>query len=214
MMLQPDIPSIERRVKRYWYTDGIGEIAGGGLFVMVGLYFGLQGYLGEDSLLTTVLQASLVLVIVGGTFAARWMVNLLKTRLTYPRTGYVEYRRSERNSRSQTILVALIGMGMAVSAVLIAYLLGSPDLVVAMTGIIIGFVLAIVVGRTSGSIRFYLLGMASFFLGLILSFSGMPQDIALAWYYALMGFVTIASGGFALGRFLRQNPPPLEVGSE
>jgi hypothetical protein len=213
-MLQPDIPSLEKRVKRYWYTDGIAEIVGGGFFVLVGLYFGLQGYLGEDSLLTAVLQGSMVLLFIGGAFAASWMVNLLKTRLTYPRTGYVEYHRPQSKSRSRTILVALVGLGVAVSAVLIAYLLGSPDLIVAMTGIIIGVVLAIVLGRISGSIRFYLLGVASFVLGLILSFSGMPQNIALAWYYALMGLVTMTSGGLALGRFLRHSPPPLELGSE
>ena len=33
---------VEKRVKRYWYTDGIGELAGGGMIFLIGLYFAGQ----------------------------------------------------------------------------------------------------------------------------------------------------------------------------
>jgi len=60
------------------------------MFFLLGLYFGVQGYLGENSLVSVILQISLTLIMIGGAFGVRWVVNILKARLTYPRTGYVE----------------------------------------------------------------------------------------------------------------------------
>ena len=95
-MDKDDMQQVERRVKRYWYTDGIAEISSGGMFLLLGLYFGVQGYFGETSLVSIILQVSMVLLMVGGIFGVRWLVNTLKTRLTYPRTGFVEYRVNEK----------------------------------------------------------------------------------------------------------------------
>ena len=81
---------VEQRVKRYWFSDGIGELAGGGMFLLLAAYFGIQQFLGESNLLSVILQGSLVLVMIGRIFGVRWLVTALKTRLTYARSGYVE----------------------------------------------------------------------------------------------------------------------------
>jgi hypothetical protein len=209
--MQQDLHQVEQRVRRYWYSDGIGELICGGMFVLLGVYFALQEYLGEDSPLTAILQASMVLLFIGGAFIARWLVNAMKTRLTYPRTGYVEYRAPQRNPRARGIVVLGVGMAVAVGAVLTARLLGSPDLIVAMTGILFGAVLAATAGRSTGLARFYVLGGISFTLGVILSFSGIPQGYALGLFYGLMGVAAILSGALVLGRYLRENPIPPEA---
>jgi len=88
--MQSNLSDVEQRVRRYWYTDGIGELIGGGMFILLGTYFALQEFLRHNSLLGGILQASLILVMIGGTAIARRLINTLKTRLTYPRTGDVE----------------------------------------------------------------------------------------------------------------------------
>jgi len=33
--MQSNLSDVEERVKRYWYTDGIGELIGGGMFILL-----------------------------------------------------------------------------------------------------------------------------------------------------------------------------------
>ena len=95
--MQSNLSDVEQRVKRYWYTDGIGELIAGGMFLLLGLYFSIQQYFGHQSLVGVILQSSLLVVLIGGAMIGRRLISVLKTRLTYPRTGYVEYQTNEKN---------------------------------------------------------------------------------------------------------------------
>ena len=57
---------VEQRIKRYWYTDGIGELIGGGMFILLGTYFAAQQYFGENSMVSGLLQAGLIIFLLGG----------------------------------------------------------------------------------------------------------------------------------------------------
>ena len=46
-MENDEMKQVEQRVKRYWYADGIAELTSGCLFVLLGIYFGAQGFLGR-----------------------------------------------------------------------------------------------------------------------------------------------------------------------
>jgi hypothetical protein len=81
--MQNSFSEVERRVKRYWYSDGIGELVGGGMLVLLGIYFAfqesLQGFLGGNSLVGTILQMGFFLLLfIGGGWINQWLVNLLK----------------------------------------------------------------------------------------------------------------------------------------
>src|SRR6266508_3231018 len=104
--METKLSDVEQRVKSYWYTDGIGELAGGGLILLIGLYFAGQEWLPEGSVGRTLLESSLALLLIGGAAVTRWLVNALKARLTYPRTGYVEYQASQKNTSSRRLLAA------------------------------------------------------------------------------------------------------------
>src|SRR5512138_5195 len=102
--MKDSLAEIEGRVRRYWFSDGIGELMGGALFLLLGLYFSAQQYFGDQSPIGIILQSSFVILVIGGVFVGRWMINQLKSRLTYPRTGYVEYRvKDKSNIRRRTI---------------------------------------------------------------------------------------------------------------
>jgi len=209
-----EIKQVEQRVKRYWYTDGIAELAGGGMFLLLGIYFGAQGILGEDSLLGVILQVSLILILVGGAFGVRWLVNTLKTRLTYPRTGYVEYRVNEKQAKLRRYVVAGVAMIIATASIVLIDYIRGLDAMTLVTGLLVGLIFIALRGKSSGLKRFYVLGGLAILLGVALSFSSLSQAYNLGLFYGLMGLAIVVSGGLVLRRYLDENPLPLENGHE
>jgi uncharacterized membrane protein len=206
--METKLSDVEERVKRYWYTDGIGELIGGGMFVLLGIYFALQEVLGQDSTLGGILQASFVLLMIGGVFVSRRLINTLKTRLTYPRTGYVEYQVDERGMRWRRILGVVLAFVISALTIVFVRLFQFFDSVVAVTGLIVALILVVLRAKSAGLARFYVLGTISLVLGLALSLSGLPNGYSLGLFYGLMGGCFFISGGLTLGRYLQENPLP------
>jgi predicted tellurium resistance membrane protein TerC len=213
-MQTQDLSQIEQRVKRYWYEDGIAELAGGGMFILLGLYFAIQGIFGEISLVSVILQVSLALLMIAGAFGVRWLVNLLKTRLTYPRTGYVQYRVNERDTKHRRYTIAGSAMLIAVASVVLADYIRAFDSMVLVTGLLVGLILIVLRGKSAGLKRFYVLGVLAVLLGAVLSMSGLTQAYNLTLFYGLSGITFIVSGGLTLRRYLHEHPLQPEAGSE
>jgi hypothetical protein len=209
-----DIKDVEQRVKRYWYTDGVAELASGGMFVLLGLYFGIQGYLGENSLVSVILQVSLALLMIGGAFGVRWLVNALKSRLTYPRTGYVEYRVNERDAKVRRYVVAGVAMIIAIASIVLVDYIRGLDSMVLVTGLLAGVIFIALRGKSSGLKRFYALGVLAILLGIALAFSRLAQAYTLGLFYGLLGAAILVSGALVLHRYLNENPLPAENGNE
>jgi hypothetical protein len=209
--MQNNVSDVERRVRRYWYTDGIGELIGGGMFILLGLYFALQEFMGQNSLVSGILQASLVLVMIGGMFISRRLINGLKTRLTYPRTGYVEYEVNDRAIKSRRIWVALLAFTISALTMVFVRLFQFFDAIVAVTGVAVGLILVFLRAKSAGLTRFYALGAVAVLLGLGLSVSKLPNAYSLGLFYGLMGLAFIMSGGWTLLRYLKDNPLPADA---
>jgi hypothetical protein len=206
--MQRDFSTIEQRVKRYWFTDGLGELIGGGMFLLLGVYFALQEFLGANSLVGGILQVSLVLVLIGGMWIGRRLINALKARLTYPRTGYVEYQVDEHNMRARRIWTAALAFAISALTMVFVRSLDFFDSIVAVTGIGVGLILVILRAKAAGLTRFYILGLISVLLGLTLAVSGLPNGYSLGLFYGSMGICFMISGGWTLQRYLRENPLP------
>lgn len=202
---------IEQRVKRYWYDDGIGELMGGAVFLLLGLYFSAQQYLGDRSFLGGLLQAGFVVILIGGVFLARRLVDALKERVTYPRTGFVEYRRNNRNAVLMRVLSVVVGMTVALVSIFVVRRFEMIDAMVAVTGVLVAFILIAKQGWSAGVGRFYFLSAASIVFGGVLSMSGFARGYNLGLFYLLMGIAFALSGGLTLKRYLRENPLPPEA---
>jgi hypothetical protein len=211
--MNTNFSEVEQRVKRYWFKDGIGELSGGGLFVVLGLFFAGNECLPPNSLSRTLLDSSLILVLISGVFIARWFINLLKTRLTYPRTGYVEYPPSKKNTPSRRILTAVIAMSVSILMILFGRATGSFNWIPGFTGIAVGVIL-IMTQAQGGGMRFYILGGLSIILGLTFSFSSLSEAYSLGLFYGLTGASAMISGWVTLARYLRENPMPVEKNNE
>ena len=211
--MNSNFSDVEQRVKRYWFKDGIGELAGGGLFVVLGLFFAGNEWLPPNSLARTLLDSSLILVLIGGMFIARWFINLLKTHLTYPRTGYVKYYPGKKNTPSRRTLTAVVAMSVSILMVLFGRVTGSFNWIPGFTGLAVGVIL-IMTQAQSGGRKFYVLGFFSIIVGLTLSFGVLSEAYSLGLFYGLIGVAAMISGGLTLARYLRENPMPAEKNNE
>jgi hypothetical protein len=181
------------------------------MFILLGIYFALQEFLGQNSMISGLIQASLILVMIGGMAISRWLITTLKTRLTYPRTGYVEYKVNESQMRSRRIWAMLLALAISVLTMIFVRLFQTFDSIVAVTGAAVGLILMILRAKSFGLSRFYVLGAISVILGLALSISRLPNGYSLGLFYGLMGVTFMLSGGLTLRRYLKENPLPADV---
>lgn len=204
--MKDNVSDVEQRVKRYWYVDGFGElVGGGGMCLILALYFSAQQYFGDDSLVGGLLQASLVLVLIGGMFVVRRLINAAKLRVTYPRTGYVEYSTS-KNKMFVGILSGVVGMVMAMTFIFIVRQFNQIDAMVAVSGVVMGIILLAKQVWTTKVKRFYILSAAATLYGVALSVSGFSRGYNLGLFYALMSLSFAISGGLTLKKYLDENP--------
>jgi len=212
--MSDNLMDVERRIKRYWYSDGLAEISVGGMFLLLGLYFAVQGYFGEGSTVSVILQTGMILVMLAGFMATQWLVNTLKSRLTYPRTGYVEYRVKDNDAKQRRYVVIAVAAMIAVASMVLINYIRDLDSMVLGTGFLIGVIFIVLRGKSSGVTRFYYLGGFSLLLGIALSFDKLPQAYNLGLFYCLLGVALLISGGLVLRRYLRENPMPTEGDDE
>jgi len=205
---------VEQRVRRYWYVDGFGElVGGGGMCLLLAIYFTAQQYFGDDSLMGSLLQASLVVVLLGGMLLVRRLINAAKLRVTYPRTGYVQYS-VPTNKRLMSVLSAVVGMIMAMTFIFIVRQFNRIDALVAVSGAVMGIILFMKQVWTTKVKRFYILSAMAVLYGVLLSVSGLPRGYNLGLFYALMSLSFAISGGLTLKKYLDENPLQTELGNE
>ena len=204
--MKDNLSDIEQRVKRYWYVDGFGElVGGGGMCLILAIYFAAQEYFGDDSLMGSLLQVSLFFVLVGGMFLVRRLINAAKLRVTYPRTGYIEYT-TPQNKKWMGALSAIVGMVMAMTFIFIVRQFNRIDAMVAVSGAVMGIILFVKQVWTAKVKRFYILSAAAVLYGVALSVSGFPRGYNLGLFYALMSLSFAISGGLTLKKYLDENP--------
>lgn len=211
--MQTEMKEVEQRIKGYWYRDGFGEMAGGLVFLILGGYFALSEALG-DSVWGGILQAGLIIVLIGLMYVGRRLVSALKSRFVYPRTGFVEYRVEEDKRHARKLLAGVVAAVMAAGFVLVVRLSSVENLTAALTGLAGGVILIFFRTKAVGLARFTLMGIISIGLGLVLAFSEIAMDYALGLYYGLMALVFFISGALVLNKYLRDNPRPAKGSRE
>ena len=207
--MNDEISNAQRRAARYAYVDGSVEFFLGGLCLLLGVYFYLNVILPEGSMLSNLLNASLMLVIFGGFFVTNRLIRRFKERITYPRSGYVAYRQASGANRLLRRLLAGV-IAVLISGVITLlftnYRLGAAWMP-AVTGIIFGVVLGIMAFR-SGLVRLYLLALIAVVIGGGLMLNQVGDTAGLAAFYGLMAAALLASGSCTLVQYLRHTPLP------
>lgn len=188
---------------QYWYEDGLSEILVGVLFLLIGLLLTLQGYLPPHPLWTALSALALPLLIVGGVYAFRWLTRRLKERITYPRTGYVAYRRERSRRRWLWNAVVVAGMG-----IIVALLMLSAPASLAWLPLIQGLIVGaffLWIAHQMALVRFYGFALASVSIGAAAAWGRVADPFDTALYYAGMGVLLIFVGAVVLGNYLRRS---------
>ncbi len=208
-----EIEKIERKTVRYWFIDGIWEMAWSGFILMWGLLFLAQALVppAKSSWQFLLLFGFLPLFILAG-WAVNRTVRTLKQKLTYPRTGYLSYRRPEGKQRVRRSVLAG-GLAGAIGA-LIAYLLLRLPANLAWMPLLTGLAFApvfVFLAVRAGAVRLYAVAGVSAAAGVVLSRSGWSDLMALAAYYGIIAVSLFISGFITCRRYLRRNPLPDEA---
>ena len=208
--MKNDIDKVIQRTHRYWYEDGLAEIATGCIFVVGGLFLSMMCFARPGSPLACIIAIGFLGLFAFGGLAVSRVVKALKNRVTYPRTGYVSYRRPESNRRRRPIVAGLgIALGM-LSIVLskvhaLAWLVSMPM----VEGLIVGGIL-LYLGYRLGLTRFYVLAFLSTLIGVVASLGGLGNALGSAAYFGALGVAQTVSGLFTLRAYLSKTKPPVE----
>jgi hypothetical protein len=208
-----DLEKIEKRTVQSFYEDGFFEIALGAVFLLLGGYFFAQMTAPEGSALEDALSILFIFVIGSSAFLASRILRFFKRRITYPRTGYVAFKKKEPNSRRRVAAAVVAGI---IGASLAALYSLSPSVKVLLPALN-GLLLAIAVlffANKIGLVRFFVLAALSAAIGLAVTAAGIGDIKGVSLYYGLFGAAGVLSGLATLIVYLRRSPRPAAEGPE
>jgi hypothetical protein len=194
-----------RRTRGYWYEDGLSEIALGLIFAAIGLLFWAEG---AGRVTAGLSSLGLLAIVIGGSLLGRWAVAAAKERLTYPRTGYVAYRRER--SQHRRLATGLIAGG--VSALVAFLTIGHPASLAwlpALQGLLGGGAL-LYGGAWLGLRRYWALALCSAAAGLACSLAGLGDLLGSGVFFLALGLAIAVSGLATLILYLRRTAPAAE----
>ena len=200
-----DIEKIEKRTVQSFYEDGLSEIALGAILLLLGGYFFAEAVVPEGSALRSELSLLFVLVIVSAGFLVNRILRVLKRRITYPRTGYVAFKKKEPSPKRRAATMIVAGI---ISASLAALYGLSPSLRAlfpAVNGLLFAVAVLLFANKV-GLVRFYVLAAASAVIGLAVTAAGIGDIKGIGFFYMLYGAALIVSGLATLVVYLRKSP--------
>jgi MFS family permease len=208
-----DIDKIEKRTVQSFYEDGLTEIVLGLVFLLLGGYFFAQAIVPEDSALDSMLSILFVLVIVSAGFLINRVLRFLKRRITYPRTGYVAFKKKEPSRRRRVAAAVTGGIIGASMAALYGLSPSVRMLLPALNGLLFAIAVLLIANKI-GMIRFYILAAASAVIGFAVTAAGVGDIKGISLYYGIFGAAMVISGLAALIVYLRRSPRPAADNTE
>lgn len=208
-----DVDKIEKRTVQSFYDDGVFEIALGSVFVLLGGYIFVQTALPKRSALAAIMSIALIGVIILAGFLVNRIIRVLKRRITYPRTGYVAFKKqpvSPRKRRRARLFGGFMGF-------LLALLIGLAPSLGVLLPVMVGFPLAMIafkIANKAGVARFFVLAALSAIIGFALPAAGIGGARGMGLALGLIGGSMILSGSTALIIYLRRHPRPAPDGPE
>lgn len=200
------ISNIQKQTFRYYYEDGLVELAVGALFAVIGLNTWLISILPSGTPLSLAAWITLPILTIGGIIGVQWMVKSLKERLVHPRTGFINYSTKPNPYRWYVIGGAL---AMVVTVLFLPFEWLNRESVAGGT---LMFLILVSIGAQVGLRRLIVIGGMAGVLGISLAFLPGNEHAGLSLTYAGAGFALLVSGGLALRSYLSKNPLSAESG--
>ncbi len=204
---------IQNLVRRYWIEDGIPDLIVGSIFIIYAalLWWGAHSTQNWINMFSAV---ALILMII----ISQKLVEKLKEKITYPRTGYVKYVSIHLKDRTKYVLIWLGVAALLVLLALVALIVGGETAGMIFIWILIPLIFSTLIGmiaysQTSKRYAFYAIFSLLSGLGsnvIAQQFSEAMRNTILYGVGILLptGIVMILGGVFTLINYLRQHPQP------
>jgi hypothetical protein len=192
--------NVQKKAIQYWFIDGLAELAAGlvGFFLAVLFWVWQQVFIWKWSLPVLLVAAFAV------SFGLRLIIQHIKARSTYPRTGYVSPFSGLESKWSVLILVVfsffLVGMNYFLSTKGSQGLMWSPGLA--------GFIFMFIFGWTGIMTkikRFFILATICLLIGLILVLLEMDYFQGVSILTGIVGLVLLVQGYLVRKTYLNQS---------
>lgn len=196
------VDHIAGRTRAYYYVDGLPEIAVGLLLLAAGGALQFWHDLQEGGWLGGLLAAGAILLLVAGGYALGRLVQSLKERFTYPRTGYATLRQEADPNTQRLWLLALFAVA------IFALLFPRADELPMGIGVFFGAMLAYL-GYRGQVRRFYFLAAAAVLAGIVAALR-FDETTGTAALFIGTGVLLLVSGTIVFLRFLSRHAPSAE----
>ena len=201
-----DIENIIRNTRKYWYVDGLSEIAGGLVIFLTGLTYWLVYGMADSSTKNFLLILAPPAVILLGASQVRKILPQLKEKLTYPRSGYLTFKKPNRTIRVKRAVFAGL-LSAIISATAVMVLNGLPQRFIPLFSSFLLTLFSIYIGYQVAVPRFYLTGFLILMLGSIISWINPTGALPFMLLFSGMGIIWIISGLITLFLYLRNTQP-------
>jgi hypothetical protein len=196
------IQDIQKQTYRYYYEDGLAELAVGILFSVIGLNLWLVSAAPKGTPLALAAWIALPILTIGGIFGVQYFVKKHKEIQVYPRTGYIAYDTQPNPYR-------WLIMGIPLLVVILAGIF--PDSRLNRESVMGGILLCLVlvsIGVRVNLGRLIGIGILGLVLGITLAYMQVSEHVGLAITYTAAGLALLFSGGVAWRSYLSKNPFP------
>ncbi len=207
--MRDSIDQFTQRTQRYWYVDGLVEMAGGAIMLMTGLFYLVIPLIDNTPLRSLLLAFGMPALIIAGMFGARKIITSFKNRITYPRTGYVTYKRPRTGRRALSFMVAAVFTAILILVIALTRDFISDKWLEVISATLVAL-FTLYLAYQFGLKRFYAISLITFALGLMTAWLAMPGDLSSAFFFSTLGLVWILSGSWTLAQYLRKTSPPVE----
>jgi hypothetical protein len=195
---------MRKRTERYWYEDGIWEIGFGLTNLILAGYFTLTAWIQAQNFSSLFIVALELAVLLGIFWLMGQMIRLLKERITYPRTGYVAYRKHPLKKRfKRIVLIGLLSAGIGITLTLVSASSSIRSTVPLITGVVMSGMM-VYLGHRYDLLRMVVLALLTLILSLLLAFIPISAINSQAVFFASYGLLFLVSGGVTLAAYLRR----------
>lgn len=211
--MSDNLKRTQLRTVQYQHLDGTYELTFGGSFLLLAACLYLVSRLVHPG--SSILSFVPLLVFTGGVFLMDALIQRFRERVTYPRTGFIAYRKPQPLKRSTRLLI-WIGVPLLTAILLTLLFLNrsqfpaqSEDSALSVIPVFCGLLftgLWMIVGWKIALPRFYLIAAATLLISAGLFICGVGTYLGMALLIGAMGVLLSTSGCVTLWKYLRNAP--------
>ena len=181
----------ERRARGYWFVDGLAEIGGGILLMILGVPYLVWSLAPHGSRLAQVISKGRDIILLAGIVVLFIVIREIKQLSTFPRSGFIDERRP-RGKQVLNVILLIFGFMILFPFLLIAGLRLIPSFAICFLDTMLFFPT--------------ILGLF-FMVGLVM----WGRSTGIKRFYVLAGVSAVASLGLGIASFIRLLEQPFDI---